>query len=244
MIDSLNKRLISKCFILFLLITILILIYKAFDVNLIGQLIENREIDADKINILTIITLFSLRFISIIFPILPGTYCSVIAGYLFGFESGLLIIFFADFLSCTLSFTIARKLGRDFVIKLLGRKQMKRVENISQKYLEDNFFFMTASLMTQFFDFVCYAIGFTKVSWKKFMPALIISILISDAPFVAGGYAFKDIKEISLNKIINGEVNLIYGNYLIIFISSILAIIALGILNLLINNRIKSKKLI
>ena len=46
------------------------------------------------------------------------------------------------------------------------------------------------------------------------MPALIISILISDAPFVAGGYAFKDIQGITLTQIINGDVRLIYGNYL------------------------------
>ncbi len=114
---------------------------------------------------------------------------------------------------------------------------MLRIENISKKYIENNFFLMTASLMTQFFDFVCSAIGLTKVAWKKFMPALIISILISDSPFVAAGYAFKDVKEISLNQIIKGDVNLIYGNYLIIFIASILSIIGLGILNMVINKR-------
>ena len=94
---------------------------------------------------------------------------------------------------------------------------------------------MTSILMTQFVDFVCYGVGLTKVALRKFVPALIISILISDAPFVAGGYALKDIKEISLSQIINGEISLIYGNYLIIFIASILTIIGLGILNIIVN---------
>ena len=101
----------------------------------------------------------------------------------------------------------------------------------------NNPFLMTGLLMTGLFDFVSYAIGLTNTPWKKFIPALIISILISDAPFVAGGYAFRDIKEISLSKIINGDVSLIYGNYLLVFIVSILLIISLGILNILINKR-------
>ncbi len=237
MINSLKKSLLSKYTILGLLILLFILIYRIFDTFLINDLILNSELNYNKINIITIITLFSLRFISIVFPMLPGTYCSVLAGYCFGFERGLFLIFLADLLSCTTSFAISRRLGRSFVSKFLGRKQMERVENISQKYLENNFFLMTGSLMTQFFDFVCYAIGLTKVSLKRFMPALIISILISDAPFVAAGFAFKDIKEVSVNQILNGEVNLIYGNYLVIFIFSILSIIGLGILNIIINKR-------
>ncbi len=237
MLAPIKKILVSKYFSLALIVLAFILIYRLFDINLIKSIILDRQFDLQKNNLITIITIFFLRFVSIIFPILPGTYCSVLAGYLFGFDRGIIIIFFADFLSCSVSFLIARKLGREFVMRFLGSKQMNRVERISHNFIENNFFLMTASLMTQFFDFVCYAIGLTKVSWKKFMPALILSILISDSPFVAGGYALKDIKEISLNQIINGEVNLLYGNYLIIFIISIVSIFALGILNIVINKR-------
>ncbi len=241
MIDVFKNKNISKYTVIFLLVLFFLILAKNFDINVINNLIINEENNIDKLGILTLISLFSLRFISILFPMIPGTYCSVLAGYLYGFSNGLLLIFFADLFSCSLSFLIARKLGREFLLKLLGQKQMQRIENISQKYLENNFFLMTASLMTQFFDFVCYAIGLTKVSWKRFMPALIISILISDAPFVAGGYAFKDIKEITLKNIINGDINLIYGNYLLIFIISILAITSLGILNILINNNLAKR---
>ena len=237
MINALNKRIISKYLKLLVLILFLLLLYRSFDINLLDDLIGNVQVDSQQINIVIVIAIFLMRFISIVIPMIPGTYCSVLSGYLFGLERGLILIFVADLLSCTLSFTIARQLGRGFVIKFLGQKQMYKVEKISHKYLENNFFLMTAFLMTQFFDFVCYAIGLTKVSLRRFFPALIISILISDAPFVAGGYAFRDIKEISLSKIINGDVSLIYGNYLLVFIVSILLIISLGILNILINKR-------
>ncbi len=46
---------------------------------------------------------------------------------------------------------------------------------------------MTASLMTGFFDFVAYGVGLTKAPWKRFFPALVISIALSNPPIVALG---------------------------------------------------------
>ena len=118
---------------------------------------------------------------------------------------------------------------------------MKRVESISKDYLEKNYFLMTALLMSGFFDFVCYAIGLTKITWKWFMPALIFSIIISDSPFIASGLAARKIKDIGLKnflqKILNGELSMIYGNYLFLFIISFLIIFFLAIINIYLNKR-------
>ena len=192
-------------------------------------------------SLILIFVLFTLRSISIIIPVLPGTIFSVAAGFQFGFTQGLVIIFFADFISCSISFLLARKLGRNYISRLLGTKQMRKVESISQDYLEKNYFLMTALLMSGFFDFVCYAIGLTKITWKRFMPALIFSILISDSPFVASGFAARKIKDIGLEnflqKILNGELDMISGNYLYLFIISFLIILTLSIVNLYLNKR-------
>ena len=214
------------------LIAFLILCYQSFDFDFVQQLILNSQegIEGKKLYIAFII--FFLRAFSIVIPIIPGTYCAIISGYVFGIKSGLLLMFVADFLSCASSFFISRKLGRSFVRKLLGSKQMSKIEKISQNYLEQNFFLMTGFLMTSWFDFVCYAVGLTKISWKKFMPALILSILISDIPFVAGGYTLSSLKEVSFRQILNGEVDVIKGPYLLILIISALIIFGLGLLNL------------
>ena len=71
--------------------------------------------------------------------------------------------------------------------RLVGEKFITRVDTLSQKHLERNFFLMTAFLMTGFFDFVAYAIGLTQASWLRFIPALILSIAISNPPIVALG---------------------------------------------------------
>ncbi len=222
----------SKYLICFLLVLGLFLVNHFFEIDQINKLIEDNYEKISGFSLSVAILIFTLRAISIVIPILPGTYCSVIAGYIYGFKLGIVLIFFADFISCSFSFLISRNLGRGFVRKILGNKQMQRIEKISKEYIEHNFFIMTGLLMTQFFDFVCYAVGLTKVSWQRFMPALIISILISDAPFVAGGYTVKQIGSRSLKELLRGEVNVIQGPYLVIFICSILTIFGLGAINI------------
>ena len=244
-----NKSISSKYFryaiLIFVVITLIITLVR-FDVNTISNLFYN-IVDSLNTNsffsLILICLLFILRSISIVIPVLPGTIFSVAAGFQFGFTQGLVIIFFADFVSCSTSFLLSRKLGRNFIGRLLGSKQMRRVESISQYYLENNYFLMTALLMSGFFDFVCYAIGLTKISWRRFMPALVFSIIISDSPFVASGFAARKIKDIGLKnflqKILNGEINMISGNYLLLFIISFFIIFTLAMINIYLNKRSK-----
>ena len=244
MANKLINSQVSRYIALAFFVTILCIIFTSFDANIIIDFFYNTVISLYKnrfFSVILIILLFLLRSVSIIIPVLPGTIFSVAAGFQFGFIQGLIIIFFADFLSCSTSFLLARKLGRNYIGHLLGSRQMRRVESISKDYLENNYFLMTALLMSGFFDFVCYAIGLTKITWKRFMPALIFSILISDSPFVASGFAARKIKDIGLEnflqKLLNGELDMISGNYLFLFIISFLIIFTLAMINIYINKR-------
>ena len=234
------KRYIGLTFFIITLSIILIF----FDVNLIRDFFFNfvDRLDENRFfSLILILLLFLLRSISIVIPVLPGTIFSVAAGFQFGFTQGLVIIFCADFIACSISFLLARKLGRNYISRLLGLRQMRRVESISKDYLEKNYFLMIALLMSGFFDFVCYAIGLTKITWKRFMPALIFSIIISDSPFVASGVAAGKIKDIGLRnflqKILNGDLTMISGNFLFLFISSFLIILILAMINIYLNKR-------
>jgi len=238
-ISKYYRYLIIIFFVVILSISIIL-----FDVNIISDFFYDIVTGLNSNNFFSLILiflLFILRSISIIIPVLPGTIFSAAAGFQFGFVQGLIIIFFADFISCSISFLLARKLGRNYISKLLGSRQMRRVESISQDYLENNYFLMTALLMSGFFDFVCYAIGLTKITWKRFMPALIFSIIISDSPFVASGFAARKIKDIGLKnflqKTLNGELDMISGNYLFLFIISFLIIFTLAMINIYLNKR-------
>ena len=241
---TLRSRKYFKYVILFVFVSVLTVTFFLFDVNSISNLFYNyvSNLRSNRFfNLILVLLLFALRSTSIIIPVLPGTIFSVAAGFQFGFIQGLIVIFLADFVSCSISFLLARKLGRNYIGRLLGSKQMRRVESISQNYLESNYFLMTALLMSGFFDFVCYAIGLTKITWKRFMPALVFSIIISDSPFVASGFAARKIKDIGLanfiQKTLNGELGMISGNYLLLFIISFLIIFSLAMINLYLNKR-------
>jgi uncharacterized membrane protein YdjX (TVP38/TMEM64 family) len=154
-------------------------------VNRVG--IEQIRSNVEKLGIWATVAVFGLRFTSIVIPALPGTAYSIFAGGLLGFVPGLITICLADVISCSLCFYLSRRYGRNLIVKLVGDRMITRVDKLSQKNLENNFFLMTAFLMTGLFDFVCYGVGLTKTPWQKFAPALLISIALSKPPIVALG---------------------------------------------------------
>lgn len=153
----------------------------------IGRLYNHVESNVENLGIWAPLIIFFLRFTSVVIPALPGTAYSVLAGLALGFSQGLLVICLADICSCSMSFFLSKQFGRSFVQRLIGKRFIARVDTLSKKHLERNFFLMTAFLMTGFFDFVAYGVGLTKAPWLRFMPALILSIAISNPPIVALG---------------------------------------------------------
>lgn len=186
-----------------------------------------------------ILLILLLRLISIVIPILPGTYCLLISGYLFGLVNGLLISFIADLLSCSISFSLSKRFGREILKRVMSKKYLNKFENLSKKYLEKNFFLLTGFLMTGWFDFVSYGVGLTKLRWRKFLLALIVSVLLSDLPFVATGNGFRKLQNQNFNikKILDGNVPSLQKEYLIIFIVSVILIFSIGIIGTLIDRK-------
>ena len=186
-----------------------------------------------------ILLILLLRLVSIVIPILPGTYCLLISGYLFGLVNGLLISFIADLLACSISFSLSKRFGRKILKRVMSKKYLNKFENLSKKYLEKNFFLLTGFLMTGWFDFVSYGVGLTKLRWRKFLLALIVSVLLSDLPFVATGNGFRKLQNQNFNikKILDGNVPSLQKEYLIIFIVSVILIFSIGIIGAFIDRK-------
>lgn len=153
--------------------------------NKIG--IENIREQVHQFGIWAPAIVFGLRFTSIIVPVLPGTAYAILAGGLFGFTQGLLVVALADLASCTFNFYIARRYGRGLVERFVGQQFMEKVDHLGQQHLERNFFLMTGFLMTGLFDFVAYAVGLTKIRWPSYFTALVVSIVIAKPLWVAAG---------------------------------------------------------
>lgn len=154
-------------------------------INKIG--IEQVREQVDQFGIWAPVIVFGLRFTSIIVPVLPGTAYAILAGGLFGFWQGLLVVALADLASCTFNFYIARRYGRGLVERFVGQAFIEKVDRLAQRHLERNFFLMTGFLMTGLFDFVAYAVGLTQTRWQSYGLALVASILIAKPLWVAAG---------------------------------------------------------
>jgi len=186
-----------------------------------------------------VLLILLLRLISIVIPILPGTYCLLISGYLFGLGNGLLISFIADLLACSISFSLSKRFGRKLLKRIMSKKYLNKFENLSKNYLEKNFFLLTGFLMTGWFDFVSYGVGLTKLRWRKFILALNLSVILSDLPFVATGNSFRKLQNQNFNikKILDGNVPSLQKEYLIIFIVSVILIFGIGIMGAIIDRK-------
>ncbi len=171
---------ILRLVLIAVLITLAILLINKFGIQQVREQVDRFGIWAPAI-------VFGLRFTSIIVPVLPGTAYAILAGALFGFAQGLLVIALADLFSCTFNFYIARRYGRGLVQRFVGEQFMEKVDRVTQQHLERNFFLMAGFLMTGLFDFVAYAIGLTKTRWQSYLIALIISISIAKPLWVAAG---------------------------------------------------------
>ena len=149
--------------------------------------IEKIQANVNKLGSWAPIALLLLRMVSVLVTAIPSTAYSVLSGTLFGFWKGIIVIFIADFAACCLNFYIAKRFGRKIVQRFVGEKFIDKVDNLASKHLEDNIFLVAGFLMTGLFDFVCYAVGLTEMPWRKFIPALILGIVVSTPPIVALG---------------------------------------------------------
>ena len=190
-----------------------------------------------------ILVIILLRLISIIIPIIPGTYCLLISGYLFGLINGLLISCIADLIACSLSFSISRIYGRKLIQRIIPKRLLNKFESLSKNYLERNFFLLTGCLMTGWFDFVSYGVGLTKLKWKTFFGALFLSVFLSDLPFVATGSGIRELKDqnITIKQIIDGDFPSLDQKFLVVFIFSALMIFSIGIFSSFLNKKIIKK---
>jgi uncharacterized membrane protein YdjX (TVP38/TMEM64 family) len=78
------------------------------------------------------------------------------------------------------------------VQKFVGERFMDRVDQLSRKHLEKNFFLTTGFMMGGGFDFVTYGIGLTQMKWNRFLSALGISLVLAKPHIVALGAGIFD----------------------------------------------------
>lgn len=113
---------------------------------------------------------------TVIAPI-PGILISITAGVLYGVWPGLLYLWIGNIIGGTISFWIARKLGRLIVKKLIKEERIK----IYDAFLNRNKFLIWVVYIIPIFpvDILGYVIGFSAMPYKQYLKVIMIGFAIN-----------------------------------------------------------------
>jgi len=174
-------------FIIFL--TVLTFVINAIGIDNLQQLIR----DAGPLAPLLYIAIKALTYI---FAPLTSGPIQVVAGTLFdSLWLGVLYTLIGEVLGGSISFWIARRFGRPLVVRLVGRKNMRQVDDFYENQLGGWYSLAIARLVLfSVWDFLSYAAGLAKtVSFRAYFLVSVILGLIPTFFFVwVGNTAVED----------------------------------------------------
>lgn len=144
------------------------------------------------------IVIYALR------PILffPATLITLLAGFLFGLEYGVLATVLGSNASAMVAYVIGRYFGGDLL------KENEEDTSVIKRYtgrLRENSFEAVLLMRLLFlpYDLVNYLAGFLRIDWKAFLLATIIGSIPGTISFVLLGTSFG-----TLDDLLSGEVSL------------------------------------
>src|SRR3990167_2444677 len=117
--------------------------------------------------------------ISHVFAPISGTPGVALAITIYGLSVGMWLLYYASLISCVINFCISRRYGRNLVRKFVGAEAMKEVDSFTSVGGEQ-VLFISRLLGFSFFDFISYAAGLTKISFKSYFAITAISSLITN----------------------------------------------------------------
>lgn len=129
-----------------------------------------------------------LKMATYIFAPLSSGPIQLSAGILFGFVPGLAYTMIGEVLGGSISFIIARRLGRPFVRRLVGAEGMGRVDRFVDQLGGWKALVYARLFLAAIYDFISYAAGFTKtITLLQYVLVSTFVGLIPTGLFVAAG---------------------------------------------------------
>ena len=138
---------------------------------------ENIRVFLKDFGILAPLIFIVLYTIGIFF--IPATPFMVAAGILFGFKYGLIYTFIGGFLSSTIIFYISRKLGKEWVEKILEYKYLKHLNEYNKRLetgaIWDVIILRVTPIMP--FNALNILLGVSKIKTKDYIIGTILGII-------------------------------------------------------------------
>ncbi len=116
----------------------------------------------------------------------PGVFLGIT---IYGMATGMFLLYIASLISASINFQIARKYGRKLVIKLVGEKSMKEIDEFATVEGKE-VLLISRVLGFSLFEFISYAAGLTTISFKDYM---LITSLAHAVPSLIFYFVFKNL---------------------------------------------------
>jgi uncharacterized membrane protein YdjX (TVP38/TMEM64 family) len=118
-----------------------------------------------------------------------GSFLMITSGVLFGYWPGVAYTIIAGFIGSSINFWLSRRFGSKIVQKLIGKKGVEKINQISD-YVDEHPVVLIPLMASTLFDLVGYAAGLTRVKYKNFLIAVAVSSVINVPIYVAVGRGF------------------------------------------------------
>lgn len=117
----------------------------------------------------------------VVIPIIPGGVTTTAGVVMFGPVEGLLLNYIGVCLGSFIAFFLAKRYGRQLVLKFVEKKQYDKYEaKLTRNKKFEIFFAVCIFLPFAPDDLLCYIVGLTELSYKKF----ILIILLGKIPTI------------------------------------------------------------
>lgn len=141
--------------------------------------IENVKKTVLGFGILAPIIFILLNTLSVAISPIPGFPFWFAGLAIFGFPIVGFYILLGNLIGATFNFWIARRFGRPVVVKLVGKKAMKKIDEVTIE-IGWQMLLITRIFVGQLFDLVSYAAGFTPMAFKTYF----LITLIGEGPLI------------------------------------------------------------
>jgi uncharacterized membrane protein YdjX (TVP38/TMEM64 family) len=142
------------------------------------------DLDAERIErwidgfgLLAPLVYMALLASTIIFTPLPSVPVDIAGGLAFGVVLGTLYTMIGGMTGATVNFYVARRLGRGFVERKLGRQAMEQIDGLAER-MGAKLVFLTRLIPLFNFDWVSYAAGLTRISYRTYAIASALGMLL------------------------------------------------------------------